>query len=240
LPAWLKDGNYSKEELSAILQEYVTTVAAHYKGKVYIWSIANESAGGSIYGGDFFQDKLGPAYIENSFRWAQEADPDALLMLNEIDNHSMVSEKAVVFKKMYSLVEDMKNKGVKIDVVGMQMHLYPQSLTRMPASKQEVIDAMRAFSALGVRIHITEFDVNLHYINASEQEEWQYQASIYQEMLEACLESGVCDGFSLFGVADHETWYRPAYGMLDADPLLFDREYNPKPAYFAIFETLGQ
>lgn len=98
--------------------------------------------------------------------------------------------------------------------------------------------AMKRFGELGVQIYITEFDVNLDAVQGTQEEKWEYQAQLYRDMLEACLESGVCQAFSIFGVSDADTWYR---GFLeDPEPLPFDDDYNPKPAYWALLELLTE
>src|ERR1041384_479646 len=42
-PAWLTNGNYSPAQLSAILQDHISTVAGRYAGQVYAWDVVNEA-----------------------------------------------------------------------------------------------------------------------------------------------------------------------------------------------------
>ena len=62
-------------------------------------------------------------------------------------------------------------------------------------------------------------------------------------MLEACLESGVCDSFATWGISDSTSWITCAYHTCvnepQADPLMFDQDFNPKPAYFAVRDALA-
>ena len=241
LPPWLIESNFTKEEYMEILHEYIVTLANHYKGKIYIWSIANEFTTRKLWGGDFWYDRLGSEYVGLAFKWTHETDPNALLMLNESCNESMKSRDAVVVRNMLSFVEQMKNDNVPIDVIGMQMHLLsPFSENKVP-TKQDVIETMLLFHDLGFPIYITEFDVNLHNVQGNQQEKWEYQAKVYKEMFEACLESGVCKGFSIFGLADGTSWYGDCdlcLNIPDADPLIFDKNLNPKPAYFSLLEFI--
>lgn len=243
LPDWLVKGNFTRDELKEILHEYIVTLANHYKGKIYIWSIANEFTSRQLWGGDFWYDRLGTEYVETAFKWAHETDPNALLMLNQDGNESMISTNATIVSRMLSLAKQWKNNGVPIDVIGMQMHLLsPFSVKRVPA-KQDVIETMQKFSNLGFPVYITELDVNLHNVQGSQQEKWDYQAKVYKDMLEACIESGVCKGFGIFGVSDAVSWYNNCdlcLNIPDAEPLIFDKNYSPKPAYFSLLEVLKQ
>jgi endo-1,4-beta-xylanase len=249
IPDWLINSQFTRDEYIKILEQHVKTLVNRYKGKIQEWSIANEYSSRTFYGppGEFWNEKIGPEYIEMSFRWAREADPNGILIFNDNNNESpRDSITSWVFDKMYYTVKDLKAKGVPIDVVGMQMHLllrkWNNSVIR--PKKEDVIATMHKFSDLGVKIYITEFDVDLHDRAGTPEERLQFQANIYRDMLEACLESSVCESFTIWGVSDSTSWLTQTcqeawcVNEPDADPLLFDRDYNPKPAYFTVRDVL--
>lgn len=244
LPDWLTQTSFSKDEYRQILQEHVTTVAGHFRGRVAEWSIANEAISRSAApGADFWMDAIGPEYIAWSFRWARAADPSALLIFNDHSNESLHdAETGWIAREMYATVERLKAQGVPIDAVGMQMHLLLNQPYPRPPEKREVIDTMRTFGQLGVAVFITEFDVALNHVAGSQAERWNYQAELYRAMIEACLESGVCSSFATWGVGDATSWItcQEAWclNLPDADPLMFDRDFNPKPAYYAVHAAL--
>lgn len=246
IPDWLRNGNFSQDEYIQILKEHVTTVVNHYKGRVTEWSIANEAVSRSAWrGSDFWMDKIGPQYIEMSFQWAREADPNAVLIFNDYNNESpRDGETRRIINGMYQTVRDLKARGVPMDVVGMQMHLLLKYSSPIAPKKQDVIETMRKFGELGVKIYITEFDVDVHRVPGTQQERWQYQANLYRDMLEACLESGVCTSFATWGVSDSTSWItcqEPwCVNVPDADPLMFDKDFKPKPAYFAVMDVLSR
>jgi hypothetical protein len=109
IPQWLLESNYSRDEYIRILETYIKDVVTHYKGKITEYSIANEAINRSFApGGDFWNDKIGPEYIEMAFRWAREADPNAILILNEIDNEDPRDERSrMITEKMYLTVKDL-------------------------------------------------------------------------------------------------------------------------------------
>jgi endo-1,4-beta-xylanase len=246
IPDWLKRGNFSRDEYIQILKEHITTIVSHYKGRVTEWSIANEAISRSAWkGSDFWMDKIGPQYIEMSFKWAHEADPNAILIFNDNNNESpRDGDTRRIINGMYQTVKSLKAQGIPIDVVGMQMHLLLKYSSPIPPTKQGVIDTMRKFGELGVKIYITEFDIDVHKVPGTQQERWQFQANLYRDMVEACLESGVCTSFATWGVSDSTSWItcqeQWCVNVPDADPLMFDKDFKPKPAYFAVRDVLSK
>jgi len=85
------------------------------------------------------------SYIERCFRWAYEADRQALLFYNEAEAE-VVNPKS---DAIYAMVRDFRQRGVPIDGVGFQMHI--ANLNADAASMAANIDR---FTALGVQVHI--------------------------------------------------------------------------------------
>lgn len=235
LPEWLKNGNYNHEQLNEIIKNHILTVGSRYQGQVREWTVVNEafSRGQHIYGlNDWWGEHTGgKEYIDNAFRWARQADPNSKLILNDFNNESIND----ISNEMYDYVKDAKARGVPIDGIGMQMHLDGTH----PPLKDEVISNMRRFGDLGVDVYVTEFDVNMNDLKATGAEKDQIEANIYYEMMRACIESKVCHSFAYLGITDKETWYNHL-GLKDPRPLMFDKDYNPKPAFYATRNALEQ
>lgn len=235
LPDWLKNGNYSKEELDVIIQNHIHTVGKRYAGQIQEWTVVNEAftRGQNIYGlRDWWADHTGGKdYIDKAFIWARQADPKAKLLLNDFNNESINS----VSDEMYDYIKGAKQRGVPIDGIGMQMHIDGTH----PPTKDEVVQNMKRFGELGVRVYVTELDVNMNDVPADGAEKDQMQARIYYEMARACIESDYCDSFAILGITDKETWYNYV-GLTDPRPLPFDKRYQPKPAYFSLRDAFEQ
>jgi endo-1,4-beta-xylanase len=234
LPQWLKQGDYSRQELLVLLEQHIAVVAERYKGKVREYSVVNEAHSRKLEKGgnrDWWGERLGTEYIDSAFHAARAADPDAVLILNDFGNESMSDITGLI----YTYVENALDKGVPIDAIGMQMHIDGAT----PPSKDEVMKTMRRFAELGLKVYVTEFDVNMHMVHETPVEESRIQAAIYRDMLEACLEVGpnICPNFGFLGLTDRQSWYR-GIGIKDANPLLFTNLYHPKPAFFAVQEAL--
>ena len=245
LPGWLKTNSYTRDQYIQMMEQYITDVVARYRGRVQEWSIANEAISRSFStGADFWNDKIGPDYIGMAFSTARQADPQGVLIFNDYDNEAPQDGMSTkIINKMYGTVKQLKAAGVPIDVVGMQMHLFmPWLSITTPPAKADVIATMQKFAALGVRVDITEMDVDLARQPGSQADKWAFEAGVYGDIMKACLESGVCDSFSTWDISDATSWIScTSKGCLNeknADPLIFDSSYAPKPAFFAVRDAL--
>lgn len=236
LPKWLKEGNYSQEELVGMIEHHINTVGTRYKGNVREYSVVNEAFSRKLLTGgnrDWWGERLGFDYIDAAFLEAKKTDPEAVLILNDFGNET----KGDISNLMYDYVSGALGRGVPIDAIGMQMHL---SATNVP-KREEVVQNMRRFAELGLTVYVTEFDVNMHDIHESFKREDELQAQIYRDMLGACLEVGpkVCPNFGFLGLVDRQSWYN-GLGISDADPLMFTDDYQPKSAFWAVREELSR
>lgn len=237
LPSWLTNGNYSPTQLMDIIHADISTTVGHYKGKIKEWSVVNEAFTRGQHVDnlpDWWQEHTGSdEYINQSFIWAHQADPNAILILNDFDNehYNPVSDA------MYNFIKNAKSQGIPISGIGMQMHIDGTH----PPDEAEVISNMKRFGALGIGVYVTEFDVNMSAVNAPDNVKDRLEANIYYNMMQACIESQVCHSFSELGITDSETWYNYlGPSTVDARPLMFDTNYRPKAAFSSFRDALKQ
>lgn len=230
MPEWFAEGDFTREESIAVLRDYITTVVGRYRGRVFAWDVVNEALedDGSLRE-TIWLERIGPEYIELAFRFAHEADPGALLFYNDFSAEGLNPKSNAV----YELVRGLQAKGVPIHGVGLQMHI---GLTNSPAP-YEVEANMARLGELGLQVHITEMDVHLTEAAGSLDRRLERQAEMYRQMLSICLESDACTAFGMWGFTDAESWLQEQISP-DEQPLIFDRDYQPKPAYDALSETL--
>lgn len=236
LPGWLKNRR-SPQQLLDDMHDHISTVVGHYKGKIKEWSVVNEAFTRQqhVYGlRDWWADNIGStSYIDQAFIWAHQADPEAKLILNDFDNEHFNP----VSDAMYAYIRDARARGVPIDGIGMQMHIDGTH----PPDANEVAQNMRRFGELGVQVYVTEFDVNMSAVAAPIAVRQNLEGSIYYDMMRACIESGNCHSFSELGITDKETWYNyMGPSTANALPLMFDKNYQPKPAFYAFRSALLQ
>jgi endo-1,4-beta-xylanase len=171
------------------------------------------------------------AYIERCFRWAHEADPQALLFYNEAEAEIMNPKSDAI----YAMVRDFRQRGVPIDGVGFQMHI-----AKLRADVASISANIHRFTALGVQVHITEMDVALPVDpNGNPRpEDLQRQADIYRQIAAACLSHPGCTAIQTWGFTDKYSWIGSHSKQTQGAALLFDRNYRAKPAYEALRDVL--
>jgi endo-1,4-beta-xylanase len=236
LPDWLKSGDYSDAELMDIIRDHIFTIAERYSGRAREYTVVNEAFSRRLNKGgnqDWWGQRLGNDYIDAAFIWANEADPDAVLILNDFGNEY----QSDISDLTYDYVKGALSRGVPIDAIGMQMHIDGNSA----AATEDVVENMKRFAGLGLKIYITEFDVNMHNVHEDDEAEFERQAQIYADMVGACLEVGaeICPSFGFLGLVDRQSWYH-GIGINDANPLMFTNDYEPKPAFFAVRRALEE
>lgn len=235
LPEWLKSGNYNQAQLNDLIKDHILTVGGRYKGQIKEWTVVNEAftRGQNMYGlNDWWGDHMGgKGYIDDAFIWARQADPSSKLILNDFNNEGIND----ISNEMHTYIKDAKARGVPIDGIGMQMHIDGTH----PTTKDEVVSNMKRFGDLGVGVYVTEFDINMNDVPAGSAEKDRIAGNIYYEMMRSCIESKVCKSFAYLGITDKETWYNHM-GLKDPRPLMFDKDYNPKPAYYSTRDALLQ
>ncbi len=237
-PGWLTNGGYSSAQLYTILQNHITTVVNHYKGQVFAWDAVNEAMGdnGTLRDSIWYDQPgiglTGTAYVEQAFRWAHAADPNALLFYNDYSiedqycYNGVSSGPGTKFPAMYNMLADFVARGVPVHGVGFQMHIDANGCPTTAV----LADHFQKIAALGLQVHITEMDVQIPDTSASS---LQAQAQTYQRILNICLQNPACTAFQTWGFTDKHTWL-PAHF-----PLPFDTTYQPKPAFTALLNTLN-
>lgn len=236
LPTWVTEGT-TDEEILNILETHIKTVAGRYKGRIYAWDVVNEpiSDEGEFVNSSLYK-RLGEKYIELSFKWAKEADPNAKLFLNDWGSDSINKRS----DKLYEIVKDLIAKGVPIDGVGFQMHLGlgDCKTSHTVPEMSSIRENFTRFANLGLEIHITEMDIQINYGGGTEEEKLKEQAEAYKNILETALEFPNFKALVVWGVNDKYSWITDLNDGSEDAPLIFDKDNKPKPAYFAINEVL--
>ena len=226
-------------QIKSALQNWVTTMATRYKGKVTGWDVVNEivtdgtgelrtSTNSSGAGPDHFYwaDYLGRGYIADAFRWANAADPAAKLFINDYNLESDNRKLDSVIK----IINELKAASVPIHGVGLQMHI------SINTGNAGIDNALTKLAATGLLIHISEMDVRINPSDANpftptqalldqQAQKYRYVAEAYFRLVPASQRFGI----TVWNLTDADSWIvtpsRP-----DA-PTLFGAGYNKKPAF---------
>jgi endo-1,4-beta-xylanase len=232
VPDWLRGGNYSPQAVREMLQAYIQTIVARYRGRISQWDVVNEAvaeSGGSLREDSFWYTAFGPDYIKSAFTWAAASDPEARLYYNDYGAEDM-GPKA---NGVYALVSDLQAEGVPIHGVGLQCHF--ELGWRIT---DDFRNNVRRLEALGLDWQVTECDIRMRLDGAAPtSDQLTVQALGYGDLVFFCLHEARCRGFLVWGFTDRHSWipgFRAGWGA--ALPL--DADYHFKPAYDAIAAAL--
>jgi endo-1,4-beta-xylanase len=228
MPGWLRNGSWSRASLLAVLEQHITAVMAHFRGRVAAWDVVNEALNDDgTRRNCLWKRVIGDDWIEQAFRIARQADPGAKLFYNE--THADVPNPK--YEATLSLIRDLRARGVPVDGVGLQYHL-----TNAMPTRAQVDEAIGRLGELGLEVHISELDVPVWYLGSTLERKLARQAAVYGRIGAACQAQPACSRITTWGFMDRYTWRQPWNESL---PLPFDTEYMPKPAWQAIQAALN-
>lgn len=225
LPSWVD--SVPDEALLDVMRHHITTEVDHFEDRLVHWDVVNEAfeEDGSRRR-SVFQEKIGDDYIAEAFRAAHAADPDVDLYYNDYNIIGVNAKSDAV----YEMVRDFKERGVPIDGVGFQGHLIlGQDLGSVQANLQR-------FADLGVDVAITELDIRMELPRDEAKD--ARQAEDYATVVGACLAVDRCVGVTIWDFSDGHSWI-PGVFPGEGAALIYDEDYEKKPSYHSVFETLG-
>jgi endo-1,4-beta-xylanase len=259
-PGWVfrddKGNAADRKTLLRRMREHITTVVGRYKGRVNGWDVVNEALeeDGQLRKTPWMRI-IGEDYLVKAYQFAHEADPQAELYYNDYSLDNRPKRKGAI-----ALVKKLQARGIHITAVGMQGHY------KMDWPKPKETEAsIKAFAKLGVKVMFTELDFDVlpapgSYRGAdiSVRYELRKELDPYTEGLPDPVQQELAarygDFFRLFarhcgqisrvtfwGVTDRDSWLNsyPIRGRT-AYPLLFDRHYQPKPAFQAVIDAAAK
>ncbi|MGV3502619.1 MAG: endo-1,4-beta-xylanase [Adhaeribacter sp.] len=257
-PAWVFEETpgkpASRELLLQRMQDHIATVVGRYKGKIQGWDVVNEAINdqdGSLRKSKWLEI-IGPDYVLKAFEAAHKADPKAQLYYNDYNLYQPAKRQGAI-----RLIKSLQARGIQVHAIGMQGHYgltYP--------SFGQVEASIEAFAQLGVKVHFTEVDIDVlprpaenlgadlartyaqdprfnPYPQGLPEEVQQQQARRYGELFALFRKhADNIERVTLWGVGDGNSWLNnwPVRGRTNY-PLLFDRQYQPKPAFQAVVQA---
>jgi len=247
LPAYARNIK-DVDSFKTFFKDHITTIASRYNGKIYSWDVVNEALNeDGTMRKSIFLDRLGSDFVTEAFRLAQKAAPDTKLYYNDYNIEQPKKRAGAI-----AIIKKIQAAGVRIDGVGIQGHWH---LNKIPL--KEIEESIQEFSALGIKVMFTELDIEVlkrdfqgadvsqrvasnpelnPYVNGLPDSVQQQLANDYESLFKLFLKyKDNVTRVTFWGVADGNSWLNgwPVRGRTNY-PLLFDRQYKPKPAYYKV------
>ena len=223
----------------ALYDGFLRGVIGRYRGRVRGWDVVNEPINddGTAQRDSLWSRVLGPdPYMIRAFQVAREADPDAVLFLNEGGQEIRPRKLDLLMR----LVERLLKAGAPITGLGAQLHV------DVDIAPGDIARCLRTMAGFGLPIHVSEFDCSLQCERRldlrSRADKRAAQQRVYAEALEAfdALPARQRFAFTVFGLRDRDSWLRvpPNAGDGTDEPVLFDDAGRPKPVFWTVADTL--
>ena len=234
--------------LKPFLIDHITTIASRYDGKMFSWDVVNEALNeDGTMRKSIFLDKLGDDFVTEAFRIAQKAAPNTELYYNDYNIEQPKKRAGTI-----AIIKKIQAAGVRIDGVGIQGHWH---VNKIPL--KDIEESILEFSALGIKVMFTELDIEVlqrnfqgadvsqrvasnpalnPYVNGLPDSVQVQLANDYESLFKLFLKhKDKVTRVTFWGVADGNSWLNgwPVRGRTNY-PLLFDRQYKPKPAYYKV------
>ena len=250
LPAYARNIQ-SVDSFKMFFTDHIKTVAGRYSGQIFSWDVVNEALNeDGTMRKSIFLSKLGEDFVTEAFRLAQAASPNTELYYNDYNNEQPAKRAGCI-----ALVKKIQAAGVRIDGVGIQGHWHAG---RVPL--KDIEESILAYAALGLKVMFTELDIEVlprnfqgadvsqrmkddpslnPYVNGLPDSVQQQLAKDYEALFNLFLKhKDKITRVTFWGVNDGQSWLNdwPVRGRTNY-PLLFDRQFNPKPAFYKVVET---
>lgn len=261
-PAWFFTNQSgkpnTKEEQIERLRSHIEAVAGRYAGRVNAWDVVNEVIDNDgSYRPTSWVNAFGngDTLVKYAFMFAAKYAPNTELYYNDFNAWRPEKRDGIV-----RMIKMLQKEGIRVDGVGMQGHWglnYPKTAY--------IEDAIDAYAACGVKVMITELDVDVLPLTKEGQiigqgmADKQFQLEEFKTFLDP-YPNGLPDSVqtllakryaeffrifykkrdkiarvSLWGVQDGMSWKNdyPVPGRTNY-PLLWNRQFKPKPALDAV------
>ncbi|HLJ00699.1 MAG TPA: endo-1,4-beta-xylanase [Bradyrhizobium sp.] len=232
LPEWTRQISDASSAETA-LRDHISTVVAHYRGKLTSWDVVNEAIPEFPRKSTERRDSLwlhllGSNYIRMAFRAVAEVDPDVQLTLNDYDIESVGERFSARRAALRDLVSELLDTGTPLHAVGLQAHLHGE----LEIDTEGLAKCVAEFRAWGLEVIVTELDVDDQKLAASQAVRDMIVAKRVDDVLSAISSDVPVRSILTWGLSDRYSWINqmfPRGDHLPNRPLPLDADFQPKP-----------
>ncbi len=212
VPAWQKQ--LDDAQLREVVKNRALDVGTRYRGKFAEYDLNNEMIHGNLY-----EDRLGPNITAQMAAWVREADPDAILYLNDYD---ILTGRRL--DDYVAQIRTLLEQKVPIGGIGVQGHLHGETFDREVLAK-----SLRTLAQFNLPIRITEFNMPGQRSRFMENrqlkmtpDEEQSRARELADYYRICFAEPAVTGILMWGFWEGANWI-PASS-------LYRRDWTPTPS----------
>ena len=212
VPAWQKQ--LDDAQLREVVKNRALDVGTRYRGKFAEYDLNNEMIHGNLY-----EDRLGPNITAQMAAWVREADPDAILYLNDYD---ILTGRRL--DDYVAQIRPLLEQKVPIGGIGVQGHLHGETFDREVLAK-----SLRTLAQFNLPIRITEFNMPGQRSRFMENrqlkmtpDEEQSRARELADYYRICFAEPAVTGILMWGFWEGANWI-PASS-------LYRRDWTPTPS----------
>jgi len=231
---WLLE--LSNDEIYKVQMERITRDIVAYKGLIDMWDVINEAVIMPIF--DKYdngitrlcKDRGRISLIKDLFKVAREANPDAVLLINDFE----MSEAYDI------LIEGLLEAGVPIDVIGLQSHMHQGCW-----KPEKMADVLERFGRFGLPLHFTEVSLvsgeimPKHIVDLNDHKVDSWPTTAEGEARQAQEVAWFYDSLWAHPLVEAITYWSFMDGLwLGAPSGLVSKTNDRKPAFDALYDRI--
>uniref|UniRef100_UPI0032174C9B endo-1,4-beta-xylanase n=1 Tax=uncultured Draconibacterium sp. TaxID=1573823 RepID=UPI0032174C9B len=225
-PEWMPEDRKKMEEH---FEKHIQELAERYKGRLQRWDVVNEPTDQANRG------IMPDDYTYKSYLWAMKYFPDSVKMnINDSDMHW----KMPLYRRYLEIVRNLIDRGIKVDEVGMQMHIFNPKETKRIAEGEEILTPEKIYERLDYMsgaerpLHVSEVTISAP---DNTDEGKAIQAEIAKNLYRLWFSYPSIMGITWWNVVDG--------GAAPGEPSIsgiYDTELNRKPVYDVLERLINQ
>ncbi len=202
VPQWQKD--MSDAELRRVIERRCREVANFFAGRVDEWDLNNE-----MLHCRWYRDRLGDEIVGDMFRWFKQANPEAVLTLN--DFRVLNNRYRSALDEYIAQAREFRNKGYALGGINCQSHSWA-GVTNIGFVKY----ALDKLARTGLPLKISEYIIDDQAGNAD------YAAAMLEKHFRVFFGQPAVEAILFWGI-----WEGTHFSPSDA---LWKKDFTPTPA----------
>lgn len=225
-PTWMPEDRKKMEEH---FEKHIGELAERYKDRIQRWDVVNEPTDQANRG------IMPDDYTYKSFLWAMKYFPDSVkLNINDSDMHWDMT----LYRRYLEIVRNLIDRGIRLDYVGMQMHIFNPEESRKIANGADILTPKKIYERLDYMseaerpLHVSEVTVSAP---DNTEEGKIIQAKIAENLYRLWFSHEKVMGITWWNVVDG--------GAAQGEPStsgIYDTAMNRKPVYDVLDKLINQ